>query len=744
MSYSNDDSSGSDDELVSKCPAFSLSNTNNALMNYATCDIYACNGETIYATLCAPSSTCNGDTYLRLYDYNGNELAYNDDICGFCSTIVYAVKSSGCSNFHLHEGCYGDSSCSGQVSVYVRSGSTSGDYSMDISDDDVNTCPAFTVSSTNDATVGYATCDIYACYGETIYATLCATTSTCNGDTYMRLYDYSGNELTYNDDACGVCSSIVYEVTSTGCSHFQLREGCWGDTGCSGQVTVYIYSDSTSGDYSMSMSSSYDYSSSGSYYSADDWMSSTSYITETPSEVPTELPSNNPTLVPNASPTFVPSVAPTDVPTSIPSPSPTAKPSSVSPTSVPSRSPTNRPTRRPSATPSVAPTGSTFAPTTIFDTLKATQHTNDCLATCSYPGMTVKPESWSETDYCAFYSSTGCDMSEVETYYGCNPSCLNACPDVFCDVFSSLTFTCTGTSGTYADKSNVESECLSSYAVDAPTETQIVFKAGLVFGDTDTATLSNDLNSQAAAIAAMSLAVSGVPENQISITDISDAARRSRHLSVLSQNRYKDVHVTGTGTQVTYSITAVLEQLGLTANDASIGYDSLVSQITTSVSTGQFVQNLKASGQVMNVSTFAYVSCDENTLAYTEYDRVAIRTAVPSLSPTNGPTSPSAAPTFVSHSQSSSSSSSLSSGSVAGISIAIIVLFCVAMVAVYYFYSKQKAAKMEQAFSSHDLFRLNTAPSSSSRQSSRASESNSVELNPINKYSSREPSKDIL
>jgi hypothetical protein len=73
------------------CPAYSASNTNDALINYSTCPIYACPGDTVTITMLTPGS-CIGDPYLRLYDPStGSELAKNDD---FFSLLIYALRSS--------------------------------------------------------------------------------------------------------------------------------------------------------------------------------------------------------------------------------------------------------------------------------------------------------------------------------------------------------------------------------------------------------------------------------------------------------------------------------------------------------------------------------------------------------------------------------------------------------------------------------------------------------------------------
>ena len=63
---------------------------------------------------------CNGDTFLRLKDENGIEVAINDDGCGYCSHLEYTFpRNSGCKAYELHQGCYDTEECEGQVKIDV-------------------------------------------------------------------------------------------------------------------------------------------------------------------------------------------------------------------------------------------------------------------------------------------------------------------------------------------------------------------------------------------------------------------------------------------------------------------------------------------------------------------------------------------------------------------------------------------------------------------------------------------------
>ena len=101
--------------MLSLCPSFSVTYTNSATINYATCSFTACPGDTVVMSTFNPGS-CTGDTYLRLFDPStGNQLAENDDYDdSLCSQITYAFTPS-CRTYALRQGCYSSSTCGGQV-----------------------------------------------------------------------------------------------------------------------------------------------------------------------------------------------------------------------------------------------------------------------------------------------------------------------------------------------------------------------------------------------------------------------------------------------------------------------------------------------------------------------------------------------------------------------------------------------------------------------------------------------------
>ena len=81
--------------------------------------LYLCPGETVSLSSCG----CGGDTYLRLFNATGSEVASNDDSCNYCSAITYAATGD-CQTYKLKQGCYASGSCSGTVMITVTTGTS--------------------------------------------------------------------------------------------------------------------------------------------------------------------------------------------------------------------------------------------------------------------------------------------------------------------------------------------------------------------------------------------------------------------------------------------------------------------------------------------------------------------------------------------------------------------------------------------------------------------------------------------
>lgn len=244
------------------CPTYSASNTASATSNVKKCDFLVCNSSTIQISTCSSDTNlagCSFDPYLRVYDESGNQVAANDDSCGQCSYIQF-TSSAQCQRYSIWEGCYSTGSCSATVAVGAFSPSPTANptyrptaLSTTAPTSDViavsktwNSCPSFSSFGTGSATSKVAKCKITACSGYTIYATFCSSitsTAKCSGDTYLRLFDGSGNLVDFNDDYCGLCATIIYRIGSEfngTCQDYTFWQGCFSQTTCSGQLSVLV------------------------------------------------------------------------------------------------------------------------------------------------------------------------------------------------------------------------------------------------------------------------------------------------------------------------------------------------------------------------------------------------------------------------------------------------------------------------------------------------------------------------
>jgi hypothetical protein len=94
----------------------------------------------------------------------------------------------------------------------------------------------FSGADTASATQNYVEYQVYGCPGDRVHVDLCDERATCNGDTYIRLFSPSGEEVDNNDDSCGLCSSLSYVVSGAAaeCEYYVARLGCYDDSSCSG------------------------------------------------------------------------------------------------------------------------------------------------------------------------------------------------------------------------------------------------------------------------------------------------------------------------------------------------------------------------------------------------------------------------------------------------------------------------------------------------------------------------------
>lgn len=128
---SNDDElTGSDFMYCSESPRFDDSRcgvegddvkkcggTNYGRVNTGSCPFQVCGGQRVFIDL----AVCIGDTYMRLYNGDGNMIGYNDDSEGAsCSYLEFALPPAmPCEELSVHVGCYDAELCTGIVNVSV-------------------------------------------------------------------------------------------------------------------------------------------------------------------------------------------------------------------------------------------------------------------------------------------------------------------------------------------------------------------------------------------------------------------------------------------------------------------------------------------------------------------------------------------------------------------------------------------------------------------------------------------------
>ncbi len=219
-----------------------VSSLGDGATSAADVDLYqfqASPGSALSAVTSLPAGGSPADTYLRLFDALGNELASNDnDPAGgtLYSALTYTFTASG--TYYLGvsgapNSAYDPTTAGGGV------GGSTGDYRLDLgltSPADVgDTLTSAQVTglgplsggysaagSLGDGATGAADVDLYqfqATAGSMLSATTALPTGGLSTDTYLRLFDASGNELASNDnDPAGgtLYSALSYAFTAAG------------------------------------------------------------------------------------------------------------------------------------------------------------------------------------------------------------------------------------------------------------------------------------------------------------------------------------------------------------------------------------------------------------------------------------------------------------------------------------------------------------------------------------------------
>jgi len=96
---------------------YSASNTSSATVNTVNYSVNLYAGQLFTVGTCGvPGASGSGDTYLRLLNPSGQEIARNDDSqgsCGLLSNFSIIVPASG--TYVVRAGCYSTGSCNGTV-----------------------------------------------------------------------------------------------------------------------------------------------------------------------------------------------------------------------------------------------------------------------------------------------------------------------------------------------------------------------------------------------------------------------------------------------------------------------------------------------------------------------------------------------------------------------------------------------------------------------------------------------------
>ena len=81
--------------------------------------------------------------------------------------------------------------------------------------------------------------------GQTVTLGTCGVDgASYTGDTYLRLYNPAGVQVSFNNDECdGMGSRLTYTVPAGGGGDYQVRAGCYSEGSCSGTV-VWTFADS--------------------------------------------------------------------------------------------------------------------------------------------------------------------------------------------------------------------------------------------------------------------------------------------------------------------------------------------------------------------------------------------------------------------------------------------------------------------------------------------------------------------
>ncbi|RKG98928.1 serine protease [Corallococcus carmarthensis] len=210
---------------------FTATNTASATRSTVNGTVTLTAGQKLTVGTCGVTGAAltSGDSWLRLRGPSGTEVASNDDGCGGVgSKITYTATVAG--TYEVRAGCYQNGSCGGTVAWEITQGSAATQGSF-----------AFDVSNTANATTGTANGDVTLQAGQSLSFGSCGVAGASGtGDTVVRLFNAAGQQVTFNDDACGSLSHAAYTAPASAGGTYQIRVGCFGSSACSGTVAWTI------------------------------------------------------------------------------------------------------------------------------------------------------------------------------------------------------------------------------------------------------------------------------------------------------------------------------------------------------------------------------------------------------------------------------------------------------------------------------------------------------------------------
>ena len=191
-----------------------------------------------YVTIDAAGSN-SYDTVLELYNSSGSRIASDDDSgSGLSARITTTLPSSG--NYTIIARGYGGRTGSYTLSVACQSGSTSGGTTSSGTYNMGSISCGQTTSTTTITSGG----DQYSFYGTSGQYISIAMNGQNSYDTYLELYNSSGNRLAYNDDGGPGLNSLIQTTLPSSGNYTIIARGLGGRLG-SYSITVTCGSSGT-------------------------------------------------------------------------------------------------------------------------------------------------------------------------------------------------------------------------------------------------------------------------------------------------------------------------------------------------------------------------------------------------------------------------------------------------------------------------------------------------------------------